>query len=143
MSPLLIPLVAITLGCGIPIVAILLDYLKTRRIYELYHRERLAAIEKGRELPELPEEFFNSMFNNGRRRERAPRRRSNGLRGGLIWTFIGLAVTAALYQNAGHSEALFGLIPVAIGLSHLIYYAVEGKKNQTAAVAETNPPSCV
>ena len=134
-----IPLLAVTLGCAIPIIAILIDYFKGRRVFELYHQERMAAIEKGRELPPLPEELFNSIFNGGRRKPRSPRRRSSRLLGGLIWTMSGLGATVAIYANQGADKAAYGLIPIGVGLSHLIYYFVEGKKMALEApLTETN-----
>ena len=55
----LIPIVAIVFSLGIPIIAIITEAAKHRKIYELFHKERLAAIEKGIELPPLPLELFD------------------------------------------------------------------------------------
>lgn len=116
--PFLIPICAIVMSLSIPIVAIIVDYNKRRRIYELHHKERLAAIEKGMEPPPLPPDLLGG----GRRRRPRP------LLWGLIWLFGGIALTAALVAEDGWREGLYGLIPTGVGLAFLIYYAVEGAK---------------
>ena len=47
----LIPLTAIFMSLLIPIVFAIVDYRKRRDIVEANHRERMAAIERGMELP--------------------------------------------------------------------------------------------
>jgi hypothetical protein len=85
---------------------------------ELRHRERLAAMEKGLELPpELVEE------DNGDRR-----RGSAALRQGLIYLGVGIVLYFALEAVADEDVALFGLIPAAIGVAILIFYFVEARK---------------
>jgi hypothetical protein len=128
--PLSIPIIAIVMSLSIPIIAILTEYAKRRKLYELHHRERLAAIEKGLELPPLPPEF-------GGGAARSPRYFLKG----LVWSLIGLAVIVAVGVNEGWNDALFGLIPTAIGAAYLIYYFVEGKKlEEEARKAETPAP---
>ncbi len=76
-----IPIIAIVMSLSIPIVFAIVDYRRRRDIVEAHHKERMAAIERGMELPPLPETFFRS-FNN----DRKPRH----LLSGMIWTFVGL-----------------------------------------------------
>lgn len=139
--PFLIPIFGIVFGCGIALMAIYTGYRKQRDIYTLHHRERMAAIEKGLEVPPLPETFFTDgtpPYN--------PRR---NLLKGLVWLFVGLAVLLALYKAGEEDAAWFGLIPVGIGAAYLIYYAAVGRKEAEALeqaaqakIAETkNPPS--
>jgi hypothetical protein len=97
------------------------DYRKKRDMFALHHKERMAAIEKGVELPPLPAEFFQ----DGRRQR--PRHPSDFLRRGLVLLFVGVAVTAAMYQSAPDAY-LWGVIPGAIGIAYLLYYAVVGRK---------------
>ena len=115
--PLFIPIIAIVLSFALPMLAIYLYYRKQKEIYTLYHQQRMAAIEKGIELPPMPAGFLES--------GRSPRR---DLLRGLIWLFVGLALTIAIFVHGKHKEALFGLIPVGIGMAYLIYYAVEGRR---------------
>lgn len=116
-----IPIVAIVMGIGIGMLTLVLDYRKKRDMFALHHKERLAAIEKGVELPPLPAEFFQ----DGRRQR--PRHPSDFLRRGLVLLFVGVAVTAAMYQSAPDAY-LWGVIPGAIGIAYLLYYAVVGRK---------------
>jgi hypothetical protein len=56
-----IPIVAIIMSLSIPIVFAIVDYRRRRDIVEANHKERLAAIERGMELPALPESFYQSI----------------------------------------------------------------------------------
>jgi hypothetical protein len=55
---MVIPIVAIIMGVGIGMLSLLLQFRRKRDMFQLYHAERMAAIEKGIELPPLPPEFF-------------------------------------------------------------------------------------
>jgi hypothetical protein len=122
---LLIPIISIIMGIGIGMLAIVLNYRKRKEIFALYHQERMAAIEKGVECPPWPDRLLADDAATP-----SPRRH---LLKGLVWLFIGLAVTVAVYAVVDLSHALFGLIPIGIGLAHLIYYFVEGKREAQAA----------
>ena len=117
-----IPIVAIVMGCGIPIVAIYLDYRKKKEIFQLHHQERLAAIEKGVEVPPLPDSFFTDDDESSQ----APLPGRYLLKG-LIWLFIGLGLFWWL-SYLEDTPAALGTIPAGIGVAYLIYYFVEGKK---------------
>jgi uncharacterized membrane protein HdeD (DUF308 family) len=124
---LLIPIVAIIMGIGIGMLAIYLRYRKRKEIFAHYHQERMAAIEKGIECPPWPDRL---LADEDAPSTPSPRRH---LLKGLVWLFIGLAVTVAVYATFDLSHALFGLIPIGIGAAHLIYYAVEGRREAEAA----------
>jgi hypothetical protein len=123
-----IPIVAIVMSLSIPIVYTIMDYKRRRDIVEAHHRERLAAIERGVDIPPLPESFYQPI-------SRRPPRTGSTLLPGLIWLFIGIALFVALGAVAGHGVSYFGLIPAGIGLAYLIYYAVEGRKQLPAGAA--------
>jgi hypothetical protein len=112
-----VPIVSIVFAVGlplsIPIVYLFLNYHKRRRLIELHHAERMAAIERGMEIPPLPLEIW------GTRRSRTT------LLPGLIWLFIGLALMAALHEV---KESVWGLVPTGIGVAFLIHYLIEGRK---------------
>ena len=137
---LLIPVVAIAFGVGIAMLAIFLNYRKRSQMFALYHQERMQAIDKGIDLPPLPEAFFSE---DGKPpRPYAPHRQ---LLIGLIWLFTGLALFAALYATLEFAVALFAMIPTGIGLAYLIYYFTVGKQEaerlqaaQAARLAETD-----
>lgn len=126
-----IPIIAIFMSLLIPIVFAITDYKRRRDIVEANHKERLAAIERGMEIPPLPESFYQSM---------RPARRSSYLLPGLIWLFVGIGVFVALGAVAGDDVRYFGLIPAGVGLAFLIYYVVEGRKLPPAASSGTPPP---
>jgi hypothetical protein len=114
-----IPITAIVMSLLIPIVYAIVDYRRRRDIVEAHHKERLAAIERGMDLPALPESFYNPWQRN---------RRPRTLLTGMIWLFVGIGLTIALGKVAGDEVMYFGLIPTGVGLAFLIYYAIEGRK---------------
>jgi len=114
-----IPIVAIIMSLSIPIVFAIVDYRRRRDIVEAHHKERMAAIERGMDLPPLPEAFFKSFSSD---------RRPRHLLTGMIWTFVGAGLFVALREVAGRDVAWFALIPIGVGLALLIYYFVEGRK---------------
>jgi len=114
-----IPIVAIIMSLSIPIVFALLDYRRRRDIVEANHKERLAAIERGMDIPPLPESFYLPL---------RQRRRPQYLLGGMIWLFVGLGLFVALRAVASHDVANFALIPIGVGAAFLIFYVVEGRK---------------
>src|SRR5690349_17235790 len=84
LVPLLVPIFSVGVVFSIPIIWIVLNYRKRRRLMELYHTERMAAIERGMDLPPLPLDLLDG---------RTKRHRSS-LLPGLVWFFIGFAVFA-------------------------------------------------
>ena len=124
--PFLIPIIAIVMGVGIGMLGLYLDYQKKTRMFDLHHKERLIAIERGMEVPPLPSEFF------------APARKpanlkANSLRWGLIWLFLGLALGTAMALNDGIEQASWALLPIAVGAALLSFY----KLDRTPIDAET------
>ena len=126
---ILIPLTAIFMSLLIPIVYAIVDYRRRRDIVDANHRERMAAIERGMELPALPESFYQGI---------KPARRSSYLLPGLVWLFVGIGLFVALGVVAGEEVRYFGLIPIGVGLAFLIYYFVEGRKQPLAGAG--SPP---
>ncbi len=122
MDSVVIPVIAITFSVGLPMVAlivwIVLNYRKRHRLIELHHAERMAAIERGMEIPELPIELIDG---------RSPRRRRTSLLPGLVWFFIGLAVVVGR-GSLEEVPVITGMIPLGIGLAYLLYYFLEGRK---------------
>ena len=112
---------AVGLPLSIPIVYLGLNYERRRRMMELHHKERMAAIERGMEIPPLPSEVASP----------PPPRRST-LLPGLIWLLVGLALTVGLSQintSTGMHLGVWGLVPAAVGAAYLLYYFLEGRKN--------------
>jgi Domain of unknown function (DUF6249) len=132
----LIPIVAILMVFGTGMLSIYLNFRKRRDMFALYHQERMAAIEKGVELPPLPEDFFHEDGSKPRRRAR-----HGTLLVGLIMVFLGLALYIALHftvprMDDGGDVALYALIPTGIGIACLIYYFAVGRRIALAIDAE-------
>ena len=127
---LLIPIISVIMGIGVAMLAIYLGYRKRKELLDHFHQERMAAIEKGIECPPWPDKLLGD--------ENAPASPRRHLLKGLVWLFIGLGGMVAVYVAIDHEQALWGLIPAGIGLAHLIYYFVEGKK-EAQAVEQTAP----
>lgn len=120
---LIIPILAIGMTMSIPIIFLVLHYRKRRRLMELHHAERMAAIERGMEIPSLPDDSLDS--NRGNR---------SGLLPGLIWLGIGVALIAGQYECNDFTDyqefSAWIFIPTGVGLAYLIYYFVEGRQAQ-------------
>jgi hypothetical protein len=129
---LLIPIISVIMGIGIGMLAIYLSYRKRKELYQHYHQERMAALEKGVDCPPWPDRLVAD--------EATPPSPRRHLLKGLVWLFIGLGGMVAVYVAIDHEQALFGLIPAGIGLAHLIYYFVEGKKEAEAAEQSVSAP---
>jgi len=143
---LLIPIIAIIMALGTGMLNICLNYKRRKDMFALYHQERMAAIEKGIELPPLPEDFFQDYSRPSRR---SPHRQ---LLVGLVLVFVGLTLYLALHftqtrTDTGADAGLYALIPAGIGMAYLIYYFTVGKKlaaameqEQKARLAEAARP---
>ncbi|MFO1408014.1 MAG: DUF6249 domain-containing protein [Steroidobacteraceae bacterium] len=125
-----IPIIAVFMSLLIPIVYTITDYRRRRDIIEAHHKERLAAIERGTDIPPLPDSFYQPI-------QRRPPRGDSGLLPGLIWMFVGIGLFVALAAITGGDEGVqyFALIPAGVGLAYLIHYFVEGRKRPPQAPA--------
>ena len=124
---LLIPILSVTVSLGALIVWIVVWY--RRRVHEIdcRHKERMAAIERGIDLPPEPVPQPDQM---------PPR--SRYLLRGLIWLGIGLAITFGGRDWLRAPMGGSGWIAVAVGAAYLIFYLVEGRK---AAVPKGEAPA--
>lgn len=121
-----IPLFGILFAVGGPvaffIVIAVLKHRTRRDLIERYHAERMAAIERGMDLPPWKPEFLQAQM---RRRPRT------SLLPGLVWFFVGIACLFFFLDVSSrdmHAPRYIGLIPTAVGLAYLIYYFVEGRQ---------------
>ncbi len=111
MPNALIPIVAMLTTFGAAAVVLVFVIVYDYRKRQLKGQEILAAIEKGIEIPFPP-----------------PRKR-NYLNLGLVWTFVGVAFTLALWFSARVMEAAaWGFLPIAVGVAFLLIALIEGKK---------------
>jgi hypothetical protein len=121
----LIPIVSITLGIGMIIVSILAKHRRQMQELDNRHKERMAAIDKGLDLPPDP---VSERLEAAREAGIVGRGTGIGAAGsryllrGLIWLGVGLGV---LLSDSRFSD--YGWIGVAVGAAYLVYYAVEGR----------------
>src|SRR5882724_301905 len=112
-------LLAVSMMLMIPILYIVLRSRRLQRAMELLHSERMAAIERGMDLPASSLEMMGDQIAQSKR----PR---TALLPGLVWLFVGVAIAVSRLSVDGHDAPLMvGLIPAGIGLAYLIYYYVE------------------
>lgn len=114
---LLIPILFVTVSLAALIVWIVVWYRRRKHEIDCRHKERMAAIEKGLELP--PESLPQP--------EQMPPRSRYLLRG-LIWLGVGLAITFGGRDWLRAPMGGSGWIAVAVGVAYLIFYFVEGRK---------------
>jgi hypothetical protein len=130
MHGIWIPIIAIAGSFAVPITAIVMDFRRRKLQYE----ERRAMIERGMELPPMPESR-SDLF---RWRDPAARR-DRSLHAGVTMVFlgVGLAVAAWLLQNVVVNSfiprgltgplAVGAAVVAFIGLGNLVYFAVSKK----------------
>lgn len=119
-----IPIVAIVMGVGLAMIETIASHRRRSQALEQRHRERMAAIEKGVELPpdandpEAQLELAKAM--------RKPRYMLRG----FVLIGIGGALIATWPGGDDHVMRTFGWIALAIGVAQLLYYAIEGRKER-------------
>lgn len=116
----MIPIFGIVFGIGIAVVAIVTSHREKLKRAELRHLERMSALEKGIEL--APEPDYD-----------APRQRTGSLRNGVMFILVGIVLYFALARVSGDDVALFGLLPVAIGVANVVAWLVESRKKKELA----------
>lgn len=130
ISPLLIPIIAIVMGIGIGMLALWLDHQKKTRIFELHHKERMLAIERGMEVPPLPLELLQG-------RDKPNATLAGSLRWGLIWLFLGVAIAIGHLFNDRADTAVWALMPIAVGLALLIFYSISRQQKLSSKTMPT------
>ena len=128
----LIPLVAVFMGIGLAIVSVITQHRARVKALEQRHRERMAAIEKGIELP--PELASDAGEDAGRGRKPA----SRYLLQGLVCLGIGIALLISSVTIMPAELQLPGGILVAIGADLLVFYVATGRT--TPPTSPGDPP---
>jgi hypothetical protein len=96
----------------------------------MIHRERLASIERGVDLPPLDQEVRRSRWNV----------QQVLLLAGLVWVSLGVGAFVTLSALLAHPTPVtegipqglqwIGLAPLCIGVSHLVVYLIGRKREQ-------------
>src|SRR5262245_53444466 len=124
-----IPIVAIVLGIGIGMLSIWTDHKRKAQLLEQFHKERLAALEKGVSMPELDKRLMQLD-------EREPANSAKAFRNGVMLLLIGVILYFALDSLVGIRVSLFGWIPAAIGVANLMYGVLLKKKEDEDKLKE-------
>jgi hypothetical protein len=123
-----IPIIAIVMGIGIGMLSVWTEHKRRSQLLEQSHRERMAALEKGQPMPEVPSGLVSGRSEDTNTRH-APLR---ALRSGLTMLGIGIVLFFGLQRLTGDDVALFGLIPAVIGLANLVYAGLLTRKEREA-----------
>jgi hypothetical protein len=121
-----VPIIAIIMGCSIAIVSIWGEHKRKAQLLEQNHRERMNAIEKGIELPPLPDHLVRDGNSNGP----ATASPAKSLRAGIMLCLLGGLLFFAIERMGADELALFGLIPAAVGIANLVYAAIQWNKRE-------------
>lgn len=120
-----IPIVAIVMGIGIGMLSIWTEHKRKAQLLDQYHRERIAALEKGLPLPELDRRLVALD-------DSEPPTSAKAYRNGLMMLLIGIILFFGLDELVGERVSLFGLIPAAIGVANLMYGVLLQRKESAA-----------
>ena len=127
----LIPIIAIVMGVGLAMIETIASHRRRSQALEQRHRERMAAIEKGVELPpdandpEAQLELAKAM------------RKPRFMLRGFVLVGIGGALIATWPGGDEHVMHTIGWVVLAIGVAQLLYSAIEGRKERGP---ESGPP---
>ena len=105
---ILIPILAV-IGTFAMIITVIIV---SGREKELKHKERLAAMEKGIEIPQEPQKAKRPMFKSLRA-------------WGLVLLFLGIILFFALWVQVEFKYSIWGLMPAAIGSALMLAAAKE------------------
>lgn len=122
--PDLTAVVAITTVFGAAVVIVAIVMWVEYRKQVMRNQERLAAIEKGVSLPDLAKSDVTMTRTHYCH---------HPLYSGIRLLFIGLGLALALYVSAGERAAVWGGFVAFIGLGHLVYWALVGRKMEGAS----------
>jgi hypothetical protein len=127
MSVFVIPVVAIVFGIGIAMLGMWTDHQRKSQMLAQLHRERMAAIEKGMELPPMQLDV------NAAPASVDTTNPARVVRAGVLLLTLGIVLYFAIDAAGGREGALFGLIPATLGLANLVYAAVLFNNERKAA----------
>ena len=108
----MIAIAAIVMGIGCAMFSLYLHSRRKREFLQMHHAERMAAIEKGIELPPVPPQFFHDTPTG--LGTCCYRRRS-----GVVTLLVGVAIMVALWEQ-GSNGYWWGLVVIAVGVGRII-----------------------
>jgi len=139
-APMIVAVVLFLVIGAVILTPIYLNYRRRKEMYAMMHQERMAAIEKGIEMPALSEDVLGEGVHTRKLagmtglRTRSPRR---VLLTGLVWLFGGATAFFALQGWQEEIPSRIALIAAAIGLAMVVYYVLVGRKEAAKMEAES------
>ncbi len=128
-----IPIIAIVMGIGMGMLSTWSEHKRRSQLMEQSHRERMAALEKGLPMPEIPANLVS-----GKRDDANPRNASlRAMRFGLMMLGIGVVLFFALQRVTNDNVELFGLIPAVIGAANLVYAYLLSRREREAGPGQS------
>jgi hypothetical protein len=131
----LIPITAIVMSLGIGALHLWTEHKRKSQMLEQLHRERMAAIEKGIDLPPMTLDT-HATANSAETSAPNP---AKVLRAGVFMLALGIVLYFALDTVGAAEAAVFGLIPATLGVANLAYAAVLFNKESKVAEDKTRP----
>lgn len=129
-----IPIISIILSLSLAMLMVYLKYRRDTEALKLSHAERLAALEKGIELPLPP-----SPLSRIEELREARRTRISGQRtAGLCLLFAGMAITLSIWQSAGENY-WWGMVPGSIGLALILASLIDAREERNASPPAPGP----
>lgn len=119
-----IPVVAVALGMAIAMLSVWTEHKRKSQLLDQYHKERLVALDKGVELPELDRRLV--ALDEADTPARA-------FRNGIMMLLLGVILFFAIDRLLKERFALFGLIPTAVGIANLVYGVLLTRKDRSDA----------
>lgn len=117
----IVPIVALLVIFGVPVLIVALVSRNNRRKREMVHQTIDRIIEQGKDVPvELLDALDKG--SNGK----------SGLARGTVNVALGLGIGGMFLANAGVGAASIGLIPLAIGLAQLLVWKLEAPRKNAA-----------
>lgn len=132
-----IPIIAIVGGISFAAYSMYLKVRRQREFLQMHHVERMAAIEKGIELPPLPPELLHGGdYGVGYRSEYRRWRRGSG----VTLVFVGVAITVAMWQTDSDHSFWWGLVIIAWGLGRLVSGHLDASAARPPSASASVPP---
>jgi hypothetical protein len=130
---LFIPIFAIVFGTALVMLGIYLDYLRKTEALKLTHAERMAAIEKGIELPPAGPTLPSAEYREAYLAGMVARQRTAG----LILLFMGASIMVAMWETGVRPYYWWGLVPAAIGGAQLVAIVVNAAARKHSSQVRT------
>ena len=123
MDPFTLLAIAIVFPVSLAMLNVWVVHRRKQQLLEQWHKERMAAMDKGVPMPDVPAQLLSDADTSTARL----------LRSGISLILIGVIVYIATARAIDEDLALLGFIPSAVGFANLIYAALLSRRKQATA----------